>query len=71
MSCLCQPPHIPHNGLRIVKQARSLVASASRYTNVQSSHLMFSGLNAGETPLLTTLCQGSADFAEIRHGCGG
>ena len=37
----------------------------------RGAHLIFSGLKAGETPLLTTLCQGSADFAEIRQGCGG
>ena len=32
---------------------------------------MLSGLNAGATPLLTALCHGSADFVDIRHGCGG
>ena len=53
------------------KEARSQAVSASGCLDGRSMHLMFSGLNAGETPLLTTLCQGSADFAEIRHGCGG
>ncbi len=32
---------------------------------------MLSGLNAGATPLRTALCHGSADFVEIKHGCGG
>ena len=34
-------------------------------------YLMLSGLKAGETPFLTALCHGSADFVDIRHGCGG
>ena len=62
---------IPLECLLMDKAARSRVVSASRCLDDGSTYLMFSGLNAGETPLLTTLCQGSADFAEIRQGCGG
>ena len=67
MSCLCQATL----RLRMGTKARSPVVSTSRCLDREISHLMFSGLKAGETPLLTTLCQGSADLAEIRQGCGG
>ena len=43
-------------------------SACSSLSRQRQAHLMFSVLKAGYTPRLTFLCQGSADFVEIRQG---